>query len=79
MTRPDSPRDERSVRSDVLRKGATAKATVDGHGIVTQWNEAARGLLGYLPAEIVGRPAADLLHDASPARAEVSAALCSPS
>ncbi|MFD8461067.1 SpoIIE family protein phosphatase [Streptomyces antimycoticus] len=80
MTRPDSPRDERSVRSDVLPgKGATAKATVDGHGIVTQWNEAARGLLGYLPAEIVGRPAADLLHDASPARAEVSAALCSPS
>ncbi|MEU8872326.1 SpoIIE family protein phosphatase [Streptomyces javensis] len=80
MTRPDTPRDERSVRSgDLLGEGATAKATVDEHGIVTQWNEAARGLLGYRPAEIVGRPAAELLHGSSPARAEVSAALRSPS
>ncbi|MCQ8194402.1 SpoIIE family protein phosphatase [Streptomyces rugosispiralis] len=80
MTRPDIPRDEWSVRSgDLLGEGATAKATVDEHGIVTQWNEAARGLLGYRPAEIVGRPAAELLQDSSPARAEVSAALRSPS
>ncbi|MFJ1997517.1 SpoIIE family protein phosphatase [Streptomyces asiaticus] len=80
MTRPDTPRDEWSVRSgDLLGEGATAKATVDEHGIVTQWNEAARGLLGYRPAEIVGRPAAELLHDSSPARAEVPAALRSPS
>ncbi|WP_275561644.1 SpoIIE family protein phosphatase [Streptomyces sp. 5-6(2022)] len=80
MTRPDTPRDERSVRSgDLLGEGATAKATVDEHGIVTQWNEAARGLLGYRPAEIVGRPVAELLHDSSPARAEVPAALRSPS
>ncbi|CDR15817.1 SpoIIE family protein phosphatase [Streptomyces iranensis] len=80
MTRPDTPRDEWSVRSDDLfGEGATAKATVDEHGIVTQWNEAARGLLGYRPAEIVGRPAAELLHDSSPARAEVPAVLRSPS
>ncbi|WP_413099330.1 SpoIIE family protein phosphatase [Streptomyces sp. Inha503] len=80
MTRPDTPRDEWSVRSgDLLGEGATAKATVDEHGIVTQWNEAARGLLGYRPAEIVGRPAAELLHDSSSARAEVPAALGSPS
>ncbi|MFD0442463.1 PAS domain-containing protein [Streptomyces indonesiensis] len=79
MTRPDTPRDEWSIRSgDLLGEGATAKTTVDEHGIVTQWNEAARGLLGYRPAEIVGRPAAELLHDSSPARAEVSAALRSP-
>ncbi|AGP60300.1 SpoIIE family protein phosphatase [Streptomyces rapamycinicus] len=80
MTRPDTPRDEWSVRSgDLLGEGATAKATVDEHGIVTQWNEAARGLLGYRPAEIVGRPVAELLQDSSSARAEVPAALRSPS
>ncbi|MBI0298878.1 PAS domain-containing protein, partial [Streptomyces sp. PRKS01-29] len=80
MTRPDTPRDERSVRSGELPgEGATAKATVDEHGIVTRWNEAAGGLLGYRPADIVGRPAAELLHDASAIRAEVPAALRSPS
>ncbi|MEU4898300.1 SpoIIE family protein phosphatase [Streptomyces sp. NPDC044780] len=80
MTRPDTPRDERSVRSgDLLGEEATARATVDEHGIVTRWNEAAHGLLGYRPADIVGRPAADLLHDASHARAEVRNALRSAS
>ncbi|WP_323187145.1 PAS domain-containing protein [Streptomyces sp. NBC_00365] len=40
---------------------ATATATVDARGIVTGWSEGARQLLGYLPSEILGQPAARLL------------------
>ncbi|MFF2519837.1 SpoIIE family protein phosphatase [Streptomyces sp. NPDC058086] len=41
----------------------TATAAVDARGIVTQWSEGARQLLGYPPSEIVGQPAARLLAD----------------
>ncbi|MGV9252754.1 SpoIIE family protein phosphatase [Streptomyces sp. NPDC003697] len=40
---------------------ATARAVVDQHGVLTEWNEGARRLLGWTPEEVVGRPAADLL------------------
>ncbi|MFI7408763.1 SpoIIE family protein phosphatase [Streptomyces sp. NPDC049627] len=40
-----------------------ATATVSLEGIVTGWSEGARRLLGYRPAEVVGRAAADLLVD----------------
>ncbi|MFF2133583.1 PAS domain-containing protein, partial [Streptomyces olivochromogenes] len=41
----------------------TATAAVDARGIVTEWSEGARQLLGYPPSEIVGQPAARLLAD----------------
>jgi PAS domain S-box-containing protein len=40
---------------------ATARAVIDGDGILVEWNEGARRLLGHAPAEVVGRPAANLL------------------
>ncbi|EHN78314.1 magnesium or manganese-dependent protein phosphatase [Streptomyces coelicoflavus ZG0656] len=43
---------------------ATARAVVDGSGTLREWNEGARLLLGHPAAEVVGRPAADLLADA---------------
>ncbi|MEV7085200.1 SpoIIE family protein phosphatase [Streptomyces sp. NPDC093085] len=46
---------------------ATARVTTDLHGVVTSWNEGAQELLGYAPAETVGRPAALLLADGVPA------------
>ncbi|MFD9216745.1 SpoIIE family protein phosphatase [Streptomyces sp. NPDC059544] len=39
----------------------TATAVVSEQGVVTGWSEGARRLLGYAPAEIMGRPAARLL------------------
>ncbi|MER7692378.1 SpoIIE family protein phosphatase [Streptomyces sp. NPDC097610] len=41
----------------------TATAAVDARGIVTEWSEGARQLLGYPPSEVVGQPAARLLAD----------------
>ncbi|WP_055551261.1 SpoIIE family protein phosphatase [Streptomyces sp. NBRC 110028] len=62
MTRPDPPPHEQPVRSDdLIDEASTARATVDEHGIVTQWNEGAERLLGYRPEEIVGRSTAGLL------------------
>jgi PAS domain S-box-containing protein len=46
---------------DVVDEGHAARAAVDDHGIVTEWSEGGRRLLGYRPAEIVGKPAARLL------------------
>ncbi|WP_333743218.1 SpoIIE family protein phosphatase [Streptomyces ardesiacus] len=40
---------------------ATARAVVDGSGTLREWNEGARLLLGHPAADVVGRPAADLL------------------
>ncbi|MFC3348636.1 SpoIIE family protein phosphatase [Streptomyces echinoruber] len=48
---PDNPFDD----------PAAARAVIDASGTVAGWNEGARHLLGYSPAEIVGRPAAGLL------------------
>ncbi|WP_031046566.1 SpoIIE family protein phosphatase [Streptomyces sp. NRRL F-5650] len=42
---------------------ATARAVVDGSGTLREWNEGARLLLGHPAADVVGRPAADLLAD----------------
>lgn len=39
----------------------TARAVIDGSGVLIEWNEGARRLLGYTSAEVVGRPAANLL------------------
>ncbi|MEU0206664.1 SpoIIE family protein phosphatase [Streptomyces canus] len=46
---------------DPVDESATARATVDPHGIVTGWSEGARRLLGYRSAEVIGLPAAPLL------------------
>ncbi|MFD3602809.1 PAS domain-containing protein, partial [Streptomyces sp. NPDC058656] len=40
---------------------ATARAVIDRDGILVEWNEGARRLLGHAPAEVVGLPAANLL------------------
>jgi PAS domain S-box-containing protein len=40
---------------------ATARAVIDGDGILVEWSEGARRLLGHTSADVVGRPAADLL------------------
>ncbi|MFY1675818.1 SpoIIE family protein phosphatase [Streptomyces sp. WMMC905] len=40
---------------------APARAVVDATGRLREWNEAARGLLGYSPGAVLGRPLADLL------------------
>ncbi|MFH8463211.1 SpoIIE family protein phosphatase [Streptomyces sp. NPDC017991] len=39
----------------------TARAVIDGDGVVVEWNEGARRLLGHAPADVVGRSAAKLL------------------
>jgi PAS domain S-box-containing protein len=45
-----------------------AAAVVDARGIVTGWSEGARLLTGHTAEEAVGRPAAEVLGDALPAR-----------
>ncbi|MFD9491888.1 SpoIIE family protein phosphatase [Streptomyces sp. NPDC060005] len=44
-----------------LDEAATARAVIDGNGILIRWSEGARRLLGHAPEEVEGRPAADLL------------------
>ncbi|MFJ5731774.1 SpoIIE family protein phosphatase [Streptomyces paradoxus] len=46
-------------------EAATARAVVDGRGVVTAWNEGARRLLGYRASEVIGESAARLLADAA--------------
>ncbi|WP_189265214.1 ATP-binding SpoIIE family protein phosphatase [Streptomyces fuscichromogenes] len=46
-----------------------AAAVIDALGRVTGWSEGARALTGHRAEEVVGRPAADLLAEAVPARA----------
>ncbi|MEU3982034.1 SpoIIE family protein phosphatase [Streptomyces sp. NPDC026672] len=50
---PDYPFDE----------GATARAVLAADGTLTEWNEGARRLLGHRAADVLGRPATDLLAD----------------
>ncbi|MER5223666.1 SpoIIE family protein phosphatase [Streptomyces flaveus] len=52
---------------DVVGEALTARVTVDEGGAVTGWNAGAEQLLGYSAAQILGRPAADLLAEAIPA------------
>ncbi len=50
---PDYPFDE----------AATARAVIDADGTLVEWNAGAERLLGHRAAEVLGRPAADLLAD----------------
>ncbi|MCX4767050.1 SpoIIE family protein phosphatase [Streptomyces sp. NBC_01275] len=47
-------------------EAATARAVVDDVGTLVGWNEGARALLGWTAAEVVGRPAGNLLADGAP-------------
>ncbi|MFJ7342653.1 SpoIIE family protein phosphatase [Streptomyces sp. NPDC101110] len=51
---------------DLVDEAATARAVVDERGVVTQWSEGARRLLGYPASEVIGRPGAALLADEVP-------------
>ncbi|WP_217207564.1 SpoIIE family protein phosphatase [Streptomyces sp. AC550_RSS872] len=61
MARPSSRSGEWARASVAPQEPCTA--TVDERGIVTGWSEGAGRLLGYGPAEVVGRPAARLVAD----------------
>ncbi|MER7575341.1 SpoIIE family protein phosphatase [Streptomyces sp. NPDC126514] len=50
---------------DPIDDGATARAVIDEHGTLVEWNAGARRLLGWSAADVVGRPAAELLADGS--------------
>ncbi|WP_128377141.1 SpoIIE family protein phosphatase [Streptomyces cavernae] len=54
---------------ELVDEAATARVTLDRHGIVTGWNEGARRLLGHPPQDVVGRAAAALLADGPPSGA----------
>ncbi|MFE7271559.1 SpoIIE family protein phosphatase [Streptomyces sp. NPDC057623] len=44
-------------------EAATARAVIDDSGVLVEWNAGAERLLGHRAAEVVGRPAIDLLAD----------------
>ncbi|EGX54641.1 magnesium or manganese-dependent protein phosphatase [Streptomyces zinciresistens K42] len=44
-------------------EAATARAVVDASGVLVEWNAGAERLLGHRAADVVGRPALDLLAD----------------
>ncbi|MFF6804471.1 SpoIIE family protein phosphatase [Streptomyces sp. NPDC012616] len=68
MEQPGLPDSAKAfLPGDRFDEAATARATVDGHGTVTGWSEGARRLLGYSPAEVVGKPATRLLDQDVPA------------
>ncbi|HSX96948.1 MAG TPA: PAS domain-containing protein, partial [Streptomyces sp.] len=46
---------------DTVGEALTARATVDEQGTLTGWSAGAERLLGYMPAQILGRPATALL------------------
>lgn len=69
MARPSSPSGEWARAGIAPQEPCTA--TVDERGIVTAWSEGAGRLLGYGPAEVVGRPAARLLADDAGQRDDV--------
>ncbi|MBW5485117.1 SpoIIE family protein phosphatase [Streptomyces bambusae] len=61
---PTSP-GERPAATDASHARAyTATATISEQGFVTEWSEGAARLLGYLPSEALGMPAAHLLAEA---------------
>ncbi|WP_030344639.1 SpoIIE family protein phosphatase [Streptomyces sp. NRRL S-1022] len=45
---------------------ATARAVIGADGMLTEWNEGARRLLGHPAAAVLGRPATELLADSGP-------------
>ncbi|MEW2048856.1 SpoIIE family protein phosphatase [Streptomyces sp. NPDC005476] len=47
-------------------EASTARAVVDDSGALVGWSEGARALLGWTPADVVGRPAVDLVADGTP-------------
>ncbi|MFF1439111.1 SpoIIE family protein phosphatase [Streptomyces sp. NPDC058295] len=47
-------------------EAATARAVVDDSGALIGWNEGAQALLGWTPADVLGRPATELLADGTP-------------
>ncbi|MEU0397031.1 SpoIIE family protein phosphatase [Streptomyces sp. NPDC006208] len=62
MERLPTPSGERPNESDASPESAyTATATINEQGIVTEWSEGARRLLGYVHSEVVGQAAARLL------------------
>ncbi|WP_405486374.1 SpoIIE family protein phosphatase [Streptomyces sp. NBC_00096] len=60
---PTSPDERPHATSAVHEPAYTASATISEQGLVTEWSDDARRLLGYGPAEVVGLPAARLLAD----------------
>ncbi|MER6676610.1 SpoIIE family protein phosphatase [Streptomyces sp. NPDC000983] len=50
---------------DPIDDAATARAVIDEQGTLLEWNAGARLLLGWPAADVVGRPAAELLADGS--------------
>ncbi|MFI9586565.1 SpoIIE family protein phosphatase [Streptomyces sp. NPDC052236] len=68
MRRSETVRGNGAARSKAPAGQAdTARATVNARGLVTGWSEGAQRLLGYRPAEVVGRAAARLLAEEPPA------------
>lgn len=69
-TRPGAPDDLGGIPvesdGDPFDEASTARVMLDSAGVVTEWSEGARRLLGYTATETVGRPARELL--AEPAR-----------
>uniref|UniRef100_A0AAU2JJD2 PAS domain-containing SpoIIE family protein phosphatase/ATP-binding protein n=1 Tax=Streptomyces sp. NBC_00049 TaxID=2903617 RepID=A0AAU2JJD2_9ACTN len=62
---PSSPGERPEETSASSGSAYTATASIDELGIVTEWSEDARRLLGYVPSDVVGQPAARLLADAA--------------
>lgn len=44
-------------------EAATARAVIDDDGVLVEWGAGAERLLGHRAADVVGRPAAELLAD----------------
>lgn len=59
---------------EIVDEASTARAVVDGHGVITAWSEGARRLLGYRATEVVGRGVAALFPDGVPTELLRSAA-----
>ncbi|MGW5653400.1 SpoIIE family protein phosphatase [Streptomyces humi] len=61
MERRPTPASDPAQTPAVSRGARTAVVTVDERGVVTGWSDGARLMLGYPPAEILGRSAVELL------------------